>query len=118
MKFRLLSDQFKKKKKTWIYYGQMADAEFNFRQCSVLSEFHTLQTFWSLSILYTQLKFSTSITSIYTDFKQNGMDLIKSKWTIQEGGWFQFLLSNKWYHHYTHIYVLANFLILSDSFPF
>jgi len=42
MKFRLLSDQFEKRK-TWIYYCQMADAEFN---CSFLSEFHNLQTFW------------------------------------------------------------------------
>ena len=55
MKFRLLSDQFEKKK-TWIYYGQMADTEFNFRQCSFLSEFHNLQTFWSLSSLCTQIK--------------------------------------------------------------
>ena len=47
----------------------MADAEFNFRQCSFLSEFHNLQTFWSLSILYEQIKFSISITSIQTGFK-------------------------------------------------
>ena len=68
MKFRLLSDQFEEKK-TWIYYGQMADAEFNFRQCSFLSEFHNLQTFWSPSIHYAQIKFSISITSIQTGFK-------------------------------------------------
>ena len=43
MKFRLLSDQFEKKK-TWIYYDQMADAEYNFRQCSFLLEFHNWQT--------------------------------------------------------------------------
>ena len=52
-------------------HDQMAVARFNFQQCSVLWEFHILQIFCFLSILlYTvQIKFSNSITLIYTGFK-------------------------------------------------
>ena len=47
----------------------MADAEYNFRQCSFLSEFHNLQTVLApKNPLYTD-QISISITSIYTGFK-------------------------------------------------
>ena len=40
-------------------------------------------------VFFTQIKFSLSITSIYTRSKFSGLHLIASKWRIQDGGWFQ-----------------------------
>ena len=45
MKSRLFSDAFEKKRNI-IQYGQMADSEFNFQQCSFPSKLHILQIFW------------------------------------------------------------------------
>ena len=68
MKFRLLSDQFEKKKHEFITtQWQMLSIIFDSVHFSW--NFITGRLFCPLSILYTQIKFSISITSIYTGFK-------------------------------------------------
>ena len=46
------------------------------------SIFHGVFCF--LTILYTLIKFSVTITMIYTGLKQNKIHLINSKWRIQD----------------------------------
>ena len=47
----------------------MADADFNFQQCSFLSGFFILLFVVSQASFYTQIKFSVKNTSIYQSFK-------------------------------------------------
>ena len=62
----------------------------SFQQRLFLSEFDNLPIFvcfLSILLQHTQMKFSITITSIYSE-----IHLSKSKWQMADGRWFQFLL--------------------------
>ena len=69
MKSRLFSDSFEEKKNI-SQYDQMADAEFNFQQCSFPSKLHILQIFLVPKHHFIlRLSFFVKNSSIFTGFK-------------------------------------------------
>ena len=79
------------RKKAWSSTDQIGDGEFDYQQCSFLSESNNFQIvffffFFLLASFYTKPhQFSIMIILIYTGFKSKGIHLINAKLCLDVG---------------------------------
>ena len=91
MKSRLFSDDFEKKKNTWVYYNEMAPAEVNFQLSSFL--------FLPKHPFILRLSFLLKIPRFIRVLSKMEYILIIQNATSKMADVFSSLFRNKWRHH-------------------